>query len=53
MNTEIINEKLTFDELFEGEYYKKEFDKQVQERLKEQNEQTCKLMDFRYKVQAV
>lgn len=50
MNTEIIDGILTFDELLEDDYYKAEFEKHVQERLKDQAEQPPTLTDFEYKV---
>lgn len=52
MNTEIIDEILTFDELLEDDYYKAEFEKRVQKRLNEQAEQPPTLTDYECKVQA-
>ena len=51
MNTEIIDEILTFDELLEDDYYKAEFEKRVQKRLNEQAEKPPTLTDYEYKVQ--
>lgn len=51
MELEIIEENMTFDEILEDEYYKAEFEKKVQERLKEQQAQNApQLTAFEYKV---
>lgn len=40
MNTEITDGILTFYELFEDDYYKAEFEKRVQEKIKEERKAT-------------